>query len=104
MIEAVKKTDAEPMNLQVIGREQFYAMATQGSCWIADSRLDEVEDNEVTAEKVQDRFLETFHRAAGDKLAKMEPAQRQEAEKVVKEDIRKIIEKVSFCAKQHPPI
>ncbi|NOZ22523.1 MAG: hypothetical protein GXP25_15685 [Planctomycetes bacterium] len=102
-IEAVKKFDMGTLKLQVFEKDQTREMLAQGALWMVDSRVDEVKGNEVSNENLGDRYWDKFRESAADALAKMSPKQREEAEDLVKEDIKKIVAATSFVSKDKVP-
>lgn len=102
-IEAVKKLDVGSLKLQVFEDDKTRAMVAQGSLWMVDSRIDEVKDNEVSADDLSSRFYETFVTSAKEALDKMSPDDRKKAEQLVKDDIKTIVGATSFVAKQSRP-
>lgn len=99
-IESVKKLDVGALKLDVFGKDKARAMVAQGSLWMVDSEIDEEKGNEVAGEDLSDKFYETFASAAKGSLDRMSPDNRKQAEKLVKDDIKKIVQATSFVAKQ----
>jgi len=99
-IECAKKLDVGTLKLEVFAEKKATAMVTQGSLWAVDSEIDEEKGNEVSAEDLASRFFSSFAGSAKESLDEMSPENRKEAEKLVKDDIRKIVEATSFVAKQ----
>jgi hypothetical protein len=99
-IASVKKLDVGALKLDVFGKDKARAMVAQGSLWMVDSEIDDEKDNEVTDEDLAGKFYDTFATAAKGSLEKMSPENRKQAEKLVRDDIRKIVQATSFVAKQ----
>lgn len=102
-IAAVKKMDVGALKLDVFGEKKARAMICQGALWRIDSRIDEAPDNEFTSEKLKARFFEAFSTSAKAALDKMPPKKREQAETVVKDDIKKLVAAADFVTKKHAP-
>ncbi len=100
VVEAAGNLDIGEAGLDVFGEQKVREMVTQGACWMADSKIDEEPDNDVTSEQLTDRFWDTFTTAADEQLTTMPAEQRDEAEDMVRRDIKKIVAMTSFVAKQ----
>jgi len=99
-IACAKKLDVGSLKLDVFEEDKAREMVTQGSLWMVDSEVDEVEGNEVTDAALSSRFYQTFAESAKESLGKMSAEDRKKAEDLVKDDIRAIVAATSFIAKQ----
>ena len=99
-IEAVKEFDVDTLALEVFEEDQTRQMLAQGALWLVESRYDDVPGNEVTEQKLADRFWTTFETSAGDSLAQMPADERAQAKELVKNDIKSIVNGISFVSKQ----
>ena len=99
-IELVKKLDVGSLKLDVFGKDKAEAMVAQGSLWVVDSKIDDVKGNEIDGDDLSSRFFGTFATAAKDALDGMSPETREKAEKLVKDDIKKIVDATSFVTKK----
>ena len=98
-IESVKRLDVGDMKLQVFEKEKAREMITQGALWMVDSRVDEVEGNEVSEKALTDRYWSAFEVSAKETLDKMPSEKRKEAEKLVRDDLKIIVQATSFVLK-----
>jgi hypothetical protein len=99
-IAMAKAVDVGAMKLDVFAEDKSRAMVTQGALWMVDSQIDETQGNEVADTHLSDRFFETFTTSAKEALEKMSPENREKAEQLVKDDIKKIVQATAFVAKQ----
>jgi len=102
VIEAVKKLDLSKLELKVFREKKASEMITLASCWMAESRWDGVEGNDVSTAQVIERFMEAFATPGGTNLPKMPSEQQVEAEKLLEEDVAKIVEKAASVSQQKP--
>ncbi|MDP6359328.1 MAG: hypothetical protein QF473_29685 [Planctomycetota bacterium] len=98
-LERVRKFDIGKLKLDVFKADQTRRMLAQGALWMVDSRADDVKGNEVTGQKLTDRFWTKFEQSAAESLKKMPPKQRDAAKKLVKNDIKEIVKGISFVSK-----
>jgi hypothetical protein len=102
-IACANKLDVGSLKLEVFEEDKAREMVTQGSLWMVDSEVDETKGNEVCSDDLSSKFFETFAASAKESLDKMSSDDREEAEKLVKDDIKKIVAATSFIAKQSTP-
>lgn len=93
--------DLSKLGLEIIDPNQVTGMVVQGAVWKTESHTDPIEGNEVTDEMLEDKFWKIFVEQATDELAKLKPKQREQVTTLVKEDIKKIVGKISFVSKRH---
>ena len=98
-IAAAKTVDVGKLKLEVFGEKKARAMITQGALWAVDSHVDDEQGNEVSNTDLTDRFYGAFTRSAKAALDKMPPENRKQAEKLVKDDIKKMVGVTDFLAK-----
>ena len=101
-IALAKKLDVGSLKLKVFGKDKARSMVAQGALWMVDSKVDDTKGNEVAAKDLSDKFFGSFAESAKASLEKMPPASRKKAEKLVQDDIRKIVAATSFIAKKAP--
>ena len=99
-IEAAKEFNVGRMKLNAFEEKKARQMLCQGALWMTDSRIDEVEGNEVSTAALQAKYWQTFETAAGAKLEQMTSKQREGVETLVREDIKTIVSATDFIAKQ----
>ena len=80
MIEAAEECNVDALKLDVFEEKKARQMICQGALWITDSRIDEVEKNEVTAASLQTKYWTAFEIAVREEYKRMTVKQREEVE------------------------
>lgn len=99
--DEVSQIDFTKKPLTSISPEQAKATACQAAFWKVGSQIDSVEGNEVTNEDLENHFFSTYLSATADTREKMTPEKRDEMDKIVRDDLRTVVESIDFVTKKH---
>ena len=99
VVDEVAAIDFTAKPLKGMKPGQAAETACQGAVWMAESRIDEVEGNEVSTEELHGRFFMTYLAAVDPAHRELDDEERDQLDDAVRDDLTTIVNAIDFATK-----